>query len=224
MSDSEVTKHIFDKEVICPVCLNKFKTKAVKAKSPRIVSKDSDFLIRYSGVNPYFYDVWVCNSCGYSAVKGDFNKFKSYKKDIVMSKITSKWRPREYPDVIDAKLAIERYKLALLTCIVTESLDSAKAMIFLKIGWMYRLLEDKANENEFLEKSINEFLVAYKNEDFPMYGLDKGSLSYLIGELYRRIGNNKDALFWFSKTLTGGDASYKIKELAHTQKDLINNK
>ena len=67
--------------VKCPICGKTFKTKAVKVNSPRIISKDSDFFIRYSVVNPYFYDVWICNSCGYAAMKSDFLKVKSYEKD-----------------------------------------------------------------------------------------------------------------------------------------------
>lgn len=223
MYDLDMTKHIFDKEVICPVCQNKFKTKVVKVKSPRILSKDSDFFIRYSVANPYFYDVWVCNSCGYAAMKIDFDKIKSYKKDLIMKKITSKWRPREYPDVLNEKLAIERYKLALLNAIMGEFASSTKAMLSLKIAWMYRLLEDKNNETSYLKQALDSFTDAYTNEGLPVYGLERDSLMYLLGELNRRLNNNDAALRWYSKTLTTIGASYKIKEMARNGKNLINN-
>ena len=54
-----------------------FKATAVKSSAYRMIKKDSDFFIRYSLINPYFYDVWVCNSCGYSAMKTDFHTLRS---------------------------------------------------------------------------------------------------------------------------------------------------
>ena len=116
---NDITNYLFDKTVTCPVCDFTFKTTCVKSKSARISSKDSDLFIRYTEkVNPYFYDVWVCNSCGYAAMKTDFESLKRFRKELVKSNITPKWTPRNYPRVIDIKNAIERYKLALLNAIL----------------------------------------------------------------------------------------------------------
>jgi len=166
MSDTNITNHLFDKQVICPVCDSHFKTKTVKSKSPRVVSKDSDFFVRYSVANPYFYDVWICKSCGYAAMKSDFEKLKSHKKDLVLSNVTPKWKPREYPDILDEKLAIERYKLALLNAVLVNLPDSTKAMISLKIAWMNRLLDNKDQENLFLKQALDGFNDAYMKEIF----------------------------------------------------------
>lgn len=106
MSDTSILNHLFDKQIICPVCNSHFKAKTVKSKSPRVISKDSDFFIRYSVVNPYFYDVLICNSCGYAAIRSDFEKLKLHKKELVLSNVTPKWKPREYPHILDEKLAI----------------------------------------------------------------------------------------------------------------------
>lgn len=221
MNNNDILNHLFDKNIICPVCDSKFTTKAVKVKSPRIISKDSDFFIRYSVVNPYFYDVWICNSCGYAAMKSDFEKIKFHKKELVLSNVTAKWKPRNYPDILDEKLAIERYKLALLNAILVDLPNSTKAMISLKIAWMYRLLDDNEQELLFLKQSLDGFNQAYISENFPMYGLQRDSLMYLIGDLNRKLGNSQEALLWYSKTIVGLNASYKIKEMARAGKDLI---
>jgi len=213
--------HIFDKSVVCPVCNNKFKTKAVKTKSPRIATKDSDFFIRYTVANPYFYDVWICNSCGYAAMKSDFETLRSFRQELVCSNITPKWKPREYPNILDANLAIERYKLALLNAVLIQMPSSTKAMISLKIAWMYRFLEDFEHEQPFLMQALDAFNDAYINEPFPIYGLQRDSLMYLLGELNRRVGNNDDALRWFSKTIVNTNTSFRIKELARNGRDLI---
>src|SRR5471030_569447 len=202
MNDINILNHLFDKQVICPVCDSHFKAATVKSKSPRIISKDSDFFVKYSVANPYFYDVLVCNSCGYAAMKSDFEKLKSHKKELVFSNVTPKWKPREYPIILDEKLAIERYKLALLNAVLINLPDSTKAMISLKIAWMNRLLDNSAQEILFLRQALEGFNSAYIQEPFPIYGLQRDSLMYLLGELNRKLGNNQDALVWFSKTIS----------------------
>lgn len=224
MNDTtDILNHLFDKQIVCPVCNSHFKVKTIKAKSPRVISKDSDFFIRYSVANPYFYDVLICNSCGYAAMKSDFEKIKSHKKELVLSNVTPKWKPREYPAILDEKLAIERYKLALLNAVLIDLPDSTKGMISLKIAWMYRLLNNNVQEIAFLRQALEGFNNAYIKEIFPIYGLQRDSLMYLLGELNRRLGNNQDALLWYSKTIISTNSSYKIKEMARTGKDLIRN-
>ncbi|CUU50599.1 DUF2225 domain-containing protein [Clostridium beijerinckii] len=221
MSDTSILNHLFDKQIICPVCNSHFKAKTVKSKSPRVISKDSDFFIRYSVVNPYFYDVLICNSCGYAAIRSDFEKLKLHKKELVLSNVTPKWKPREYPHILDEKLAIERYKLALLNAMLIDLPNSTKGMISLKIAWMYRLLDNSSQETLFLKQALEGFNTAYMTEIFPIYGLQRDSLMYLLGELNRRLGNNQDALQWYSKTIVNTNSSYKIKEMARVGKDLI---
>lgn len=221
--NNTILTHLFDKHITCPVCNSTFTAKTVKSKSPRIISKDSDFFIRYNVVNPYFYDVCLCNSCGYAAMRSDFEKLKPYRKDLVLSNITPKWKSREYPDILNEKLAIERYKLALLNALLTDSPDSTKAMISLKIAWMYRLLNDNEQELSFIKQALDGFTDAYSKEPFPIYGLQRDSLTYLLGELNRKLGRYDDALLWYSKTILNTNASFKIKEMARTSKDLIKN-
>lgn len=223
MNDTNILNHLFDKQAVCPVCGSHFKAKTVKSKSPRVISKDSDFFIRYSVVNPYFYDVIICNSCGYAAMKSDFEKIKSHKKELVLSNVTPKWKPREYPAILDEKLAIERYKLALLNAVLIGLPDSTKGMISLKIAWMYRLLNNDEQENLLLKQALDGFNTAYINELFPIYGLQRDSLMYLLGELNRKLGNYQDALLWFSKTIVSTNSSAKVKEMARIGKDLIKN-
>lgn len=213
--------YLYDKKVTCPVCGANFTVKAIKTSSYRIQGKDSDFFIRYNIINPYFYDVWICNDCGYSAMKVDFDKIKSFQKNLVKSNITPKWRPRTYNVPYNVNTAIERYKLSLLNYFYIESYASKKAMNCLKIAWMFRILEDKDNEQNFLNQALKNFNDAYYNEDFPIYGMDKFTVMYLIGELHRRLGNNEDALIWFSNVITSPMASPKIKNMARDQKDLI---
>ena len=210
--------------VTCPVCANIFKEKAVKSSSFRVASKDTDFFIRYEIINPYFYDVWICNKCGYSALKVDFPKLRENEAKLVLQNITPKFKSKEFPEDYDISIAIERYKMALINAVYTEAKASKKAMICLKIAWMYRLLgseNSKETERNFLKEALTGFEQAYMKEIFPIYGMDSHIMMYLIGELNRRLSKYSIALNWLSKLITSKGVKPNLKELARTQKDLI---
>lgn len=212
---------IYDRQITCPVCNNLFIAKAVKTSAARILRKDSDSFIIYDVINPYFYDVWICDKCGYSAMKSDFNKLREYQVDLVKEKIQPKWQSKSYPDVYDVNVAIERYKLALLNYYVTGAKSSKKAMNCLKLAWMYRLLKNTENELTFLKQALEGFSSAYFNEPFPIYNMDKFTSMYIIAELNRRLGNNDESLKWFSQIVTSPSASSKLKDRSRDQRDLI---
>ena len=214
-------KNIFLRKITCPICNQTFETPCVKVNIPRISSKDSDFFIRYSVENPYFYDAWICPTCGYSALKADFPKIRNFQKKLIIEKITPKWVNRIYPLPYDENIAIEKYKLALLSAITIESKSSTKATICLKIAWMYRLLDDTEKEKIFLSQAVTLFEDTYLKESLPTYGLDRFSIMFLIGELNRRLNNNDTALRWFSEVITSVGASQKVKEMARDGKDKI---
>jgi uncharacterized protein (DUF2225 family) len=212
---------LYDATVTCPVCSNVFHARSVKVSAHRRQKTDSDFHVRYSLINPYFYEVYLCNVCGYAAMKQDFEKIRDFQIELIQKKITPRWQGKSYPEIYTNEVAIERYKLALLNSVVMEAKSSKKALTCLRIAWMYRLLEDDSNEQLFLKQSLEGFNDAYLNEDFPICGMDKFTVMYLIGELNRRIGNLDQANLWFSKVITTTNAPQKIKDLARDQRDLI---
>ncbi len=212
---------LYDREVTCPVCGNIFKAKSIKTSSYRILKKDSDLFIRYSVINPYFYDVWVCNECGYTAMKRDFNKIRSFQINSVKEKITPTWIPKVYPEVYNIDIAIERFKLSLLNYVVIGSPYSKKGFNSLKLAWMYRLKNDYEKEKLFLNEALESLKEAYSSEDFPMYGMDRYTAMYLIAELMRKAGNTEESLRWFSNVITCTGISSRLKNLARDQKDLI---
>lgn len=220
-NNHNLINNFFLKEISCPVCDNSFRTPAVKVNAPRVVSRDSDLFIRYSVINPYLYEVWLCPNCGYASLKTDFDKIREFQIKLVKERITPKWVNREYDIPFNEKIAIERYKLALLNTLIIEGKSSTKAMLCLKIAWMYRLLMDDVNEKNFIKQALVAFNDTFTNEKLPAYGLDRFSIMFLIGELYRRIGEDTLALRWFSEVITSIGAPQKIKEMARDGKDKI---
>lgn len=219
--DEDPKNLLYDLTVSCPVCENVFQARQVKSSAYRMQKKDSDFFIRYSLINPYFYEVYLCNVCGYAALKADFEKIREYQIEAVRKKITPRWQGRRYPEIYDADIAIERFKLSLLNSVVMEAKSSRKALNCLRLAWIHRLKEDTNNEQLFLKQAFDGFNDAYMNEDFPICGMDKFTLMYLLGELLRRLGNFDEANLWFSKVITTPGAPQKIKDMARDQRDLI---
>ena len=215
---------LYTKEVTCPVCDHVFKATTVKSSAYKMLKKDSDFFIRYSLINPYFYDVWICNSCGYAAMKIDFYTIRSIEVEKIQKSITPKWQGKMYPEVYDVHIAIERYKLSLLNYVITNAKSSKKAINCIKLAWMYRLIDtEDAGEMEqiFLKEALDGLSDAYYSESFPIYGMDKYSAMYLIGELNRRIGHAENSLVWFSNVITTPNVAQNLKELARDMKALI---
>lgn len=220
-NDNDQLIYLYDKTITCPVCGSIFKARAIKKSSYRILKQDSDFCYEYKNINPYFYDVWLCNVCGYAAMKTDFNKIRESQKQLVMDKISIKWHAKNYPEVYNVNTAIERFKISLLNYVTIDAKSSCKAMNCLKIAWMYRILGNSKLEISYIKNSIDEFNKAYFSERFPIYGMDKFTMMYLIGELNRRIGDDDQALLWFGRVIGETNAPQKLKNKIRDQKDLI---
>lgn len=212
---------IYDKTVECPVCGSKNKIKFPKKVSYRMSRRDSDLMQYYEGINPLFYGIEFCNECGYASLPSYFKTLKENQKILIISQISVKWTKNIYPDDYDVDVAIKQHKLALLNAMVKDSLPSEKALICLKLSWLYRIKEDSENEKRFQEQAINSFQQAYMVENFPIGGLDKYTLLYLIGELFRRLGNNSNALTYFSQVLSSTEASSKVKEMVRNARELM---
>jgi uncharacterized protein len=214
---------LYNKELVCPVCNRKIKLKFVKSAAIKIEKKDSDFMIYYRGINPLFYEVLFCNGCGYANLGDNFSKISERSIENIHKNISSVWKQTNFPEEYNIDVAIQLHKLALLNAVVKEDKSSVKALICLKLSWLYRLSEDNENEKRFQEQTLQGFLDAYSNESFPIAGLDQFSLLYLIGELYKRLDDEDKALKYFSDVIISR-ASEKIKDMARNQKDLIRNK
>lgn len=213
--------YLYNQTVTCPICGTIIQAKSIRNSVTKITKRDSDLFNYYSPITPYFYDVWLCNKCGYAAMKSDFLNIREFQKNLVKQNISPKWHSKIYPDVYDVNIALERYKLSLLNYTVTQAASSKKAMNCLKIAWMYRLLEDTEHEKLFLSTALEGFNDAYTNEKSPIYGMDKFTLIYLIAELYRRVGKTDEALLWFSNVITTPGVNQRLKEKARDQKDLV---
>lgn len=221
MQNMDPKDFLYEKTILCPVCGKESKNLTVKKSSFKVENRDSDTMIYYSGVNPSFYEVTYCAECGYAALPQYFPKIKDKAIGAIVQNISSKWSKPSYPDQFDSDYALKQLKLALHNAIVGDALDSEKGLICLKLSWIYRLKGDVDNEKRFQEQTIVCFENAYNKEQFPAASMDEYTMQYLIGELYRRVGNFDKALYFFSNVIISNGASPRLKEKTRDQKDLL---
>lgn len=195
-------KELYDKTVDCPICKKEFTTKKVRTSRLRLIKRDEDFLNHYSTENPIKYHIFVCPNCGYGAWENKFASIRENQTKIIQDKISSKWNKRDFGGLRDLDKAIEAYKLALLVGILLETSKLELGNTCLNLGWLYRLKEEESEENRFLTLARDRFIEAYYNESLAGTNMDESKLSYLIGELSRRINDKEKALSWFNTCLS----------------------
>lgn len=198
---------LYDKKIICPICNKEFITQKVRFSKLRLMKRDEDFLSYYEEINPIIYNIFVCPNCGYSAPEDKYENVNPEEKEIILREVSSKWNKRSFGDIRNIDEGIESHKLALY---IGELLDYKKielASICLNIAWLYRIKEDE-EEYRFLELAENLYRDSYYNESLRDTDMDELKLSYLIGELNRRLGNKEEALKWFSTTISNPELKF----------------
>ncbi|MBS4536592.1 DUF2225 domain-containing protein [Clostridium sp. D2Q-14] len=209
---------LYDKNLICPVCGNKYTTKKVKSSKLRAVKRDSDLMTYYRGENPIIYAVVVCNKCGFAYLDSELEDIKDKYKEIILDGITKKISNKNYTNERTIEQSEKTYKLALYCGELINSKKIYLASLVLRLAWLYRFKEDIYNENRFLKNAMESFKYAYERESLKKSSFDKKTVEYLIGEINRRIGNKKDAIKWFNIVISDNPGtSMRIENLAREQ-------
>lgn len=213
---------LYNKSIPCPVCAKQFEITKVKSKGCKVESVDSDFYVRYEGINPIFYDVLVCEHCGYAAQAEKFETITDREAKLIRENIMPRWKKRSLSGERTVEAAIEAFKLALYNLHIRNAKNSELAKVCIRLAWLYRISEEQ-KEKEFLEFALRNYTAAYENEHFPVDKLDEFTCMYMIGELHRRTGNGEEAVKWFSRIISspGARSNRKLLEKTREQYDLV---
>lgn len=212
---------LYNKKIMCPVCNREIEVTKVKTKACKVKSRDTDMCVHYENLNILFYDVWVCENCGYAALQDKFEGLFTRDIQVIKDKISKHWNKRSFAGERDVKKAIEAFKLALLNLKVRNAKSSELAKICLRIGWLYRDKKDP-KELEFLNFALISYNDAYQKERFPLDKLDEITCMYIIAELFRRVGKLDEAILWFSRIVSSAEArkNPKLIDMARDQYQL----
>ncbi len=220
----------------CPVCGESFTSFGVKAREGRLVRQDIDLRAVYDQVDKLKYSVTMCPYCGYAARLQNFDKINERQKTAVKEKITGHFSyEQKEQDTYSYDEALLRYELAVACAAVMDADYSEQAYLCLMAAWTVRGLKEsldaasdakqirecEAEEQELLRFALGGFLKAISSEEFPMCGMDEGTVDYLVSALYYETGNREESLRMLSRLLAS-NASPRLKDRARDLKDQIN--
>lgn len=227
---------LFDKKYICPVCDNNFTSKTVKTGKAKLVRSDMDLRNVYEDIEPLKYDVILCPKCGYGALSRFFPNVTSEQQKFILEKITPNFKPLvEKEDDYTFEQALTRYKIAFANAVVKAAKVSEGAYLSLKTAWLYRSYKESLDmdapeyeekkakleklEKETLRKAYDLFIKAVQTEEFPMCGMDEGTVDYIIAVLAMEFGDYFDSSKLLSKLLTSYSATSRLKDKARDVKE-----
>ncbi len=203
-------------ELTCPVCENAFRSQTVIATNA-FGGKRTDFHERAAGMQPLPYFVHMCTHCGYAGVERDFGTEVELGDGI---------RERVWSDLARALLhelpsGSLKYDHAAKVAEWQGNDPRYLADLYLRAAWCCVDERDTEAERYFRRKAAARFADALEAFDGVAVE-ERAVITYLIGELWRRIGNDELALEWFNKVpdeVTEPSAQAWVLEVAQQQRE-----
>lgn len=180
-------------ELTCPVCDQDFRSQTVAATNG-FGGKRTDFHERAAGMQPLPYFVHLCTSCGYAGVERDFSAAVEPSPELreyVRSSLTPSIQ-RELP------AGSLKYEHAAKVAERQGNDPRYLADLYLRAAWCAVDELDTEAERFFRRKAAWRFEEALAHYD-GVPSDERAVLTYLIGELWRRIGDQTQAVAWFDK-------------------------
>ena len=215
----------YEKNVECIHCKKSFPTLKVRTKSIKIEHTESDFQPVYADnhVNAIYYNVFVCQHCGFSFTE-DFNKyFAPGVKELLEEQVCNKWIPHSFQGQRTVFDAIQAYKLAFLCATIKKEKYVITSGLALRLAWLYRSLNNHGQEMRFLKLARDHYMESFSNGDYGTTQMSDTRIMYMIAELSRRLEDYENATRFFSRVIesqrTGGEA--KLVDMAKQQWELV---
>jgi len=214
-----VTEHtpFYEKQYICPICKTSFTSLAVRSSSVYVQDKEPDLHVIYRGVSPLHYSIVVCPGCYYAASNKSFTQ--EIEPKLLDKLITALYqlrpeKPIEFTRERDLSAALNSFKMAIRSAQLKKVRAGELAGLFMGAAWVAREVDDADLEEVYLKEALSHYLEAY-NKDFQSIGnMSDVQAAYLIGELYRRNADYKEAISWFNKVIV----HKYIKQYPHIEK------
>jgi uncharacterized protein (DUF2225 family) len=199
---------LWKKKMVCPFCTQDFETLRLRQGAIRVKEKWTDFGSLYEGYSAYDYAVTVCPHCLVAARNEEFDKFNpAYEPKLMEFSKRVRAQPSK-PDVfggdeLTAAQAVQRHELAIACHRQRAHSEPAElAGLWLHIVWIHRSNGNAEGERRALEQAVVAYEQFFEKGSKMPEKLGEPGLVYLIGELYRRLGNYKLARTYFGRALS----------------------
>lgn len=180
-------------ELRCPVCDTRFRSQAVVSTNS-FGGKRTDFHERAAGTQPLPYLIHTCNRCGYSGAERDFGE----EAEVTPMLKEHVWNELAPAVNVTALSGSEKYELAARVA-DWQSLEPRHiADLLLRAAWCCVDEGDIEAERFFRRKAAWMFEQALDSFDGVARD-ERAVLTYLVGELWRRVGDDAQASAWFDR-------------------------
>jgi uncharacterized protein (DUF2225 family) len=206
-------------ELQCPVCETRFRSQAVISTNS-FGGKRTDFHERAAGTQPLPYLVHMCDQCGYTGAERDFTD-EADVTPVVREHVWTELAPALTLPRPGAVLGSEKYEAAAKVAEWQGLEPRHVADLLLRAAWCCVDEGDVEAERFFrrraawaFERSLDAFDGVAREE--------RAVLTYLVGELWRRVGDAGQARAWFDRVpLEVADAATQqwVLDAARQQRD-----
>lgn len=193
----------FTKSLTCKLCSHEFTSLGVRKSKQPVLRTDSDFCPHYQRETPFYYHVYLCPNCGYAFLEASSRPRSSLRSHLAPLE-------GDYSGPRDAAKAALVYRRAIECAELDDEEPALIASLKLQLAWCYRHRGDWEAEAAALESALQAYIRVYETSETT----DISKVSYLIGEIHRRLGNDRDAVFWFSRLVNDKATTHAIRRLA----------
>ncbi len=199
----------------CPICGALFRSQAVVSTNA-FGGKRTDFHERAAGTQPLAYLVHMCNECGFSGGERDFTP-EAEVSPLVREHVLNRLAPVRASSKATGS---EKYEAAAKVAEWQGMEPRHIADLLLRAAWCCVDEGDAEAERYFRRHAAWSFERALENYDGVPRD-ERAVLTYLVGELWRRVGDLTQAIAWFdlvADELTDPAAQQWIAEAAQQQR------
>ena len=180
-------------ELCCPVCDNHFRSPIVENPAAP-AAKRTDFHEQTSGMAALPYQVHMCARCGFSGAENDF----SGDTELSAGVIDHVWSELAPVLMKSSGVPSEKYEAAAKVVEWSGGNPRHAGDLWLRAAWCCVDEGDVEAERYYRRIAARRFEAALVGfDDVPRE--ERAVVTYLTGELWRRIGDLRQARAWFDR-------------------------
>lgn len=202
---------IEEESFTCPVCGEVFEDAVVLSTNQ--MGTHTDFMPVVGGLFPFPYYVHACPACGFAGFDDDFSAtYEQEFKDWVASELKSELASAEFYGGL-------KYLLGARCAQKLGQPDRAVADLYLRGAWCAVVEETPELEARCRREAVKMFEKALAEGGVPAE--ERAPITYLVGELHRRLGDAQEAAAWFDRApgeITDPEEQAWVEKMAQIQK------
>jgi uncharacterized protein (DUF2225 family) len=191
------------KQMHCVLCEGRFAMQQIRDAAVEVASRESDLHEIHRGPNPLHYQVAVCPSCFYASYLEDFDRvFAAEKTNIerALADVRLKIAHVDLRGQRDERQARMSFELALVCYGQRRAPAHKLAGLYHRLAWLAREAGDAAQERGYLTYARGGYVASIEKGEATSPRQDI-TITYLIADLSKRIGDYAEASKWVGQTM-----------------------